>query len=462
MSPRDGEIGGGPLNVAVIGGGVSGLGAAWLLSQRHRVTLYEKDARLGGHSNTVTVPFGGRDIAVDTGFIVFNERTYPNLIQLFARLGVATHASDMSFAVSVDQGRFEYLGGDLKGLFAQPSNLLRPAFWRLVADCLRFFREAPDLMNSSATLPGPSLGAWLERCRFSRDFVDEHLLPMAAAIWSVPLETIREFPARSFAHFFHDHGLLQVYRRPPWRTVTGGSGEYVKKLAGALPDGIRTEAKVVAVKPEGNGVLVRDVSGAVRRYDRVIIAAHADQALQMLDSPTDAERRVLGAFRYQPNLAVLHRDTSLMPRRRRAWGAWNYLTARDSLTGNRNASVTYWMNRLQRLDPDCPLFVSLNPLRAPRDELTIAAFEYHHPIFNAGTLAAQAELATIQGARNLWFCGSWCGYGFHEDALTSGLVAAEALGVRRPWSVQLPEPVEIAPVPAAARWRPALENAAGD
>jgi uncharacterized protein len=207
---------------------------------------------------------------------------------------------------------------------------------------------------------------------------------------------------------------------------------------------------------------VRDVSGAVRRYDRVIIAAHADQALGMLDAPTDAERRVLGAFRYQPNLAVLHRDTSLMPRRRRAWGAWNYLTARDSLTGSRNASVTYWMNRLQRLDPDCPLFVSLNPLRAPRDELTIAAFEYHHPIFNAGTLAAQAELSTIQGARNLWFCGSWCGYGFHEDALTSGLVVAEALGVRRPWAVQQPEPVEIAPIPAAARWRPALENAAGD
>jgi predicted NAD/FAD-binding protein len=349
----------------------------------------------------------------------------------------------MSFAVSLDGGRLEYQGGGSPGLLAQPANLVRPGYWRLLRDALRFFRDAPAVLHAPAHA-GPTLGDWLDAEGYSAEFIDDHLLPMAAAIWSVPTDRMRDFPARSFVRFFRNHGLLQLTGRPRWRTVTGGAGEYVKKIVAALPNDVRVSAPVIAVRGDADGVLVRDAAGRVQRYDRAIVATHADQALDLLDSPTARERHVLGAFGYQANLAVLHRDPALMPRRRRAWASWNYIAERDGRHGSRAVSVTYWMNRLQRLDPGCPLFVSLNPVRAPRDELTIAAFEYHHPAFDAAALAAQSELASIQGVRNIWFCGSWCGYGFHEDALASGLASAEALGVRRPWAVDAPA---VAPVP---------------
>jgi predicted NAD/FAD-binding protein len=470
MSPHDTlSLAGGrrplPLEVAVIGSGIAGLGAAWLLSKRYRVTLYEREPRLGGHTNTVRVKFGGREIAVDTGFIVYNQTNYPNLVQLFAHLGVTTHATDMSFSVSLDRGRFEYLGGEWSGLLAQPANLLRPTYWRMLGDTLRFFREAPLLLAAPPCAADPTLGDYLGSAGYSRSFVEDHLLPMGAAIWSVPMDRMRDFPARSFVRFFANHGLLQATRRPKWRTVTGGAAEYVSRIAASLPGGIRLSAPVVGVKPDGSGVIVRDARGGARRFDRVVIAAHANQALAMLERPTAQERRVLGAMSYQPNLAVLHRDPALMPRRRRAWASWNYIAERNTdcreAEGARSASVTYWMNRLQKLDPACPLFVSLNPLRAPRDELTIAAFEYQHPAFDAATLAAQAELASIQGVNNIWFCGSWCGYGFHEDALASGLACAEALGARRPWAAG----AEVL-LPARARGlpvlRPVLAPGAGD
>ena len=455
-----------PLDVAVIGSGIAGLGAAWLLSKQYRVTLYEKEPRLGGHTNTVRVNFGGREVAVDTGFIVYNEANYPNLVQLFAHLGVATHATDMSFSVSLDRGRFEYLGGEWSGLLAQPSNLLRPGYLRMLSDCLRFFREAPALLAVPPGADDPMLGDYLDSAGYSRRFIEDHLLPMGAAVWSVPMERMRDFPARSFARFFANHGLLQATRRPQWRTVTGGAAEYVRKIAATLPDCIRLAAPVVAVKPDGAGVIVRDARGGARRFDRAIIAAHADQALSMLETPTTQERRVLGAMSYQPNLAVLHRDPALMPRRRRAWASWNYIAERDATAGaaegQRGASVTYWMNRLQKLDPACPLFVSLNPVRAPRDELTVAAFEYQHPAFDAAALAAQAELASIQGVHNIWFCGSWCGYGFHEDALASGLACAEALGGRRPWAAGIEAPLPAVRARGVPVLRPVLVPGAGD
>lgn len=442
------------LDIAVIGAGIAGMGAAWLLSQRHRVTMYEREGRFGGHSNTVDVLCGDRLTPVDTGFIVYNDRNYPNLTALFHHLDVATQPSDMSFAVSIDRGRLEYNAGTYGGLFAQRRNLLRPAHWRMIAEILRFFRSAGAVLD----LPGdgPSLGDWLADEGYGRSFVDDHLLPMGAAIWSVPADEMLAFPAKSFVQFFRNHGLLEVSDRPQWRTVTGGSATYVRRLTAALSRTARLAARVVAVRPVGSGVLVTDRSGTTRRFDQVVIAAHADEALAMLDGPTSQERRVLGAFRYQRNIAVLHRDTTLMPRRPAAWGAWNYLAERrGGSVGERSLSVTYWMNRLQGLDPRWPLFVTLNPPRAPRADLTVTAFEYDHPVYDRAALAAQGDLPFIQGERRVWFCGSYCGYGFHEDALSSGLDVAERFGVRRPWAADAPidAGAEFLPERAAAAQR---------
>lgn len=456
MTPHDdfaGPDGSRPMDIAVIGAGVSGLGAAWLLSKRHRVTLYEKEARLGGHAHTVEVVAKAKDgrsraIPVDTGFIVYNEATYPNLIALFDRLGVASETSNMSFAASIDRGRVEYSGGTWTGLFAQPSNLLRPGHWRMLRDAMRFFRDGTAM--AAGGVGGPTLGEFLIRGRYSREFVENHLIPMAAAIWSCPPSKMLEFPARSFCAFFRNHGLLQIFDRPLWRTVKGGSREYVKAILADIGPSLGRENGAAGVRVEPGGVKVRGQDGKVRRFDRVVLAGHADESLALLENPTSQERDILGAFTFQPNLAVLHQDLALMPKRKLAWASWNYLAEREGtdMTGERLVSVTYWMNRLQNLDADFPLFVSLNPIRAPRPETVLGAWEYMHPAFDAGTLAAQARLPEIQGARGLVFAGAWTGYGFHEDGLRSGLAAAETFGVRRPWGTAVAS--APLPLPAAA------------
>lgn len=427
-------LAGRPLDIAVIGAGVAGLAAAWLLARRHRVTLYERNDYLGGHSNTVDLRCGERVAPVDTGFLVYNQTAYPNLTRLFGHLGVATHASNMSFAVSIDRGRIEYSGGSYAGLFAQPANLLRAGHWRMIADILRFFREAPALLAD----PGDeaTLGEFLERERYGEEFIAHHLLPMGAAIWSVPMRAMLGFPARSFIAFFRNHGLLQVQDRPVWRTVTGGSRVYVAAMARALGEGVRlrTEARLVRT---GEHVTVFDRAGRAERFDAVVVAAHADEALAMLEAPSPDERRLLGAFLYEPNVAVLHQDPSLMPRRKRAWASWNYMTESASQGGAPGATkttVTYWLNRLQGIDDRLPAFLTLNPIRAPRDATIRAIHEYQHPMFDRDALRAQRELASLQGRHGVWFCGSYFGFGFHEDALISGLAAAEAFGVRRPWA----------------------------
>ena len=432
------------MRIAVVGSGIAGLSAAWLLRERHDVTLYEGDGRLGGHANTVTVDCDGTPVAVDTGFIVYNERNYPNLVHLFDRLGVATEPSDMSFGVSIDDGRLEY-AGSLRGMLAQPANLASPRYWRMVSDIMRFFTGAARLLRTPG--PGPTLGDWLRQEGYGPGFIDDHLLPMAAAIWSCPVATMLAFPARSFVRFFDNHQLLNMVERPRWRTVTGGSQRYVTRLAGGLIGRIRLAAPVTRVMPSEDGVIVATADGGVESYDHVVIATHGDQALRLIADPSPAEAGVLGRFRYQPNTAILHRDTALMPRRRAVWAAWNYQSGRAERS-DRRVALTYWMNRLQNLDPARPLFVSMNPIREPEPDKVLARFSYEHPVFDAAAIAAQETLPTIQGRRRMWFCGSYCGWGFHEDGLRSAIAVARSLGASVPWRTDV-APAERQPAVAA-------------
>ncbi|MCR9071703.1 MAG: FAD-dependent oxidoreductase [Alphaproteobacteria bacterium] len=418
------------MRIAVIGTGISGLSTAWLLNRDNEVTVFEAEDRLGGHSNTVDVDYDGVRLPVDTGFIVYNERTYPNLIAMFAELGVATERSDMSFAVSVDHGRLEY-EGSVGGFTAQASNLVSARYWRMLRDLVRFYRTAPVLLDAPANDGSPTLGEYLTREGYGPGFIEDHLLPMAAAIWSCPAETMLTFPARSFVRFFCNHGLLDFAARPQWYTVTGGSREYVRRISAPFADRIRLSTPVRRIVRDSFGVDVVTDHGN-ERFDEVVVATHGDTALRLLDSPDDQEQEILSCFTYQKNVAVLHRDPTLMPRRKRLWASWNYLT--EGRTGARDVAVTYWMNRLQNIDRRYPLFVSLNPLADPDPDNVFARFEYDHPVLDAAAVDAQARLPEIQGRHRTWFCGSYCGYGFHEDGLKAGIAVAKALGSAPPWT----------------------------
>jgi uncharacterized protein len=422
------------MKIAIVGSGISGLGVAWLLSPHHRVTLFEAGDYLGGHTNTVDVSLEGLTAPVDTGFLVHNTRTYPNLISLFATLGVRTVESDMSFSVQLEAEGLEWAGSNLATVFAQPANLARPRFLGMLRDILRFNAAAPNLLEETAA-SGRSLGDLLEEHRYGQAFRDWYLLPMGAAIWSSPTGTMLDFPAHAFLSFCRNHGLLQITGRPRWRTVAGGARTYVERMALSVPD-VRLNTPVRRVERRPDGVRVLSAAGE-ERFDTIVLACHSNQSLAMLGDADADERRILGAVRYQPNQAVLHTDESFLPRRRIAWSAWNFAAGAGRPDG-RPVAVTYLLNRLQPLPFRRPVMVTLNPHRPPAPEHVLGNFDYAHPLMDGPAREAQRQLPLIQGRRNTWFAGAWTGYGFHEDGFNSALTVASALDARVSWRERVP------------------------
>jgi predicted NAD/FAD-binding protein len=416
------------MKVAVIGAGISGLACAYRLAKSQTgidVTLFEANAYFGGHTNTVDVTLDGVMHGVDTGFLVFNHRTYPNLVKLFTELDVSTTATDMSFSVAVIDKHLEWAGSDLNTVFTQRRNLLRPAFLRMLADILRFNRTttAMALAGKDAELAEPVSG-FIEREKYSVAFRDWYLLPMIGAIWSCSTAQMMAFPIGTLIRFCHNHGLLQVNDRPQWHTVDGGAREYVRRMLPAIGDA-HAGVPVTSVKRGVLGVEIQSARG-VEQFDHVVLACHSDQALALLADPSNDETATLGAIGYAPNRAVLHTDASLLPAER-AWSAWNYESRTGELGAEPQLCVHYLINKLQPLPFKTPVIVSLNPIREPRAGTVLREFSYSHPVFDQAAVQAQRALPSIQGARNTWFAGAWTGYGFHEDGLKSGLDAAARL-----------------------------------
>ena len=421
------------MKIAVVGSGISGLSCAYRLIQGgHEVVLYEAGGHFGGHSHTVDVTFGGKTHGVDTGFLVFNHHTYPHLTALFAELEVDTAASDMGFSVKLPVGGrpLEWAGGNLDQVFCQRSNLLRPAFLRMLRDILRFNRAATALAQAADSTLQISLGSYLDAQGYSAQFCDWYLLPMAACIWSCPSEQMLAFPLASFVRFCHNHGLLQVNDRPQWRTVRGGSREYVRRLLAGIPRR-HLNTPVTAIARTANGVVLLSALGDAQ-FDEVVLATHSDQSLALLADASDDERGVLSAVGYQANRAVLHTDTSCLPQNRKAWSAWNYQGSGDGGEGGKRARVCvhYLLNKLQPLPFEQPVIVSLNPLTPPDPRTVLREFDYAHPVFDAAAVDAQQRLPLIQGRNRVWYAGAWTGYGFHEDGLKSGLAVASAIAAR--------------------------------
>lgn len=416
-------------SIAIVGSGISGLAAAYFLADKYRIKLFEKNNYLGGHSNTVVVDYDGKKIPVDTGFIVFNHQTYPNLKRFFELLLVEYQKSNMSFSVKIDDGKLEYAGTNLWTVFSQLKNALNPQFWRMLSDIIKFNKRAIDVLEKPFD-PNYSLENFLDELGVKSYFRQFYLLPMSGAIWSCALETMLSYPAQSFVRFFKNHGLLTVADQPQWYTVKGGSVEYVKKIQAKILDNIALSNEVLSVaRLDSGGVLVKSTQGE-EKFDEVLFACHGDQVLKILQNPTAQEVAIFSAFNYQKNLAVLHRDQSLMPNNKRAWASWVYANNRKDSSA---ISVTYWMNNLQNIDHKFPLFVTLNPNQEIAQDKIFGKFLYEHPVFDASAVKAQELIDQIQGLDRLYFCGAYQKYGFHEDGISSAILAINKMGVRAPW-----------------------------
>jgi predicted NAD/FAD-binding protein len=409
--------------IAVIGAGISGNLAARLLAGKHDVWLFEANDYLGGHTNTVDVRLADHDFPVDTGFMVFNQRTYPNFCKLLDVLGVPAQDSDMSFSVRCQRTGLEYQGSSLNGLFAQRSNLLRPRFYKMMRDILRFNRESLEILETDEEL---ALGDYLQRHNYGREFIDQYLLPMSGAIWSCPPGKMLEFPARFLIAFFQNHGLLQIRDRPQWKSVSGGARSYVQALLQPLEQQIRASTPIESIVRHNDCVIVRPQGGPEEKFDLVVCATHADQTLRMLADADDQERQVLRAFPYQQNDAVLHTDTGMLPQRRRAWASWNYHIPPQP---DAAVSVTYDLSRLQNHNSPDPILLTLNGTEQVEPSKIIDQFVYHHPAFAYDSVKAQSRHREMNGYRRTYYCGAYWGYGFHEDGVKSALAVADSFGI---------------------------------
>jgi uncharacterized protein len=419
--------------IAIIGTGIAGLGCAHFLHRRADLALYEKNDYTGGHSNTVTVAEGGRLVPIDTGFMVFNEVTYPNLNRLFRELGVATKPTSMSFSVQHLPTKLEFCGSSLNHLFAQRKNLLRPRFWKLLRQINRFNADALQTL-SDPRFQDHTIGQYVNERKYGDDFLNFYLVPMSAAVWSTPPEQMLDFPAVTLLRFFHNHGFLGLHTQHPWLTVVNGAKAYVEKLTAPFRAKIRTRRGAASVRRENGGVKVTDVSGNCEKFDQVILASHADKSLKMLADADDQERSLLGEFQYQPNTALLHTDTSVMPRTKLCWASWNYRIDRGA-DGKTSPSTIYWMNSLQGVSDRQNYFVSINGENSVNPSRVIKRIQYEHPLFNLGAIRAQSDLPKLnERMTNVFFCGSYFRYGFHEDAFTSALELCRTLTGERLWS----------------------------
>ncbi len=413
------------MKIAIIGTGISGLGIAYLLAPHYNITVYEKNTYLGGHSRTIEVPTGNKHTPVDTGFIVFNNWNYPNLMGLFKALDIPYQKSDMSFGVSIGNGWLEYSSS---AMFTQKRNWLRPDYYGMLADILQFNKRAPAYIKQDANI---TLQACLDQLNMGEWFRRYYLLAMGAAIWSCPIDTIMKFPARTFLQFFKNHGLLSINNRPQWYTVTGGSREYVARLTNRFKEKVKLGLGVSKVNPYYNKIAVLDEAGCTEIYDQVIFACHADEALTIIDDPAPYQE-VIGQFDYQDNQIIVHSDLSFMPHEKKCWASWVYLSEGKEYQ-KQAVSLSYWMNNLQGLDKDYPIIITLNPSRRPQEDLILDEHTFSHPVFDFKAIKAQGHIQTIQGKNNLWFCGAYQRYGFHEDGLLSAVSIAKAMGVNIPW-----------------------------